>query len=99
MVAPNGSPAITDRALDKEVPDAAAKVVGPKTASGVRYYSDTALIQEHRGLRHWALYTDGTSIFAWDVVLNTPVRRVLTDLKKASAIAVDANRGYLFVVE
>lgn len=48
---------------------------------------------------HWALYTDGTSVFAWDVVLNTPVRRVLTDLKKVSAVAVDANRGYLFIVE
>jgi hypothetical protein len=45
------------------------------------------------------LYTDGQSLFAWDIVLNTPVRRVLNSLENASALAVDSNRSYIFVLE
>lgn len=45
------------------------------------------------------MYTDGTSIMAWNVVLNTAVKRIFHGLNKATAIAVDANRGFVFVVE
>ena len=45
------------------------------------------------------MYTDGTSLFAWNIVLNTPVKRLVADLRKASAVAVDSSRGYFFVVE
>jgi len=45
------------------------------------------------------VYTDGTSLFGWNIVLNTPVKRLIPDLRKASAVAVDASRGYFFVVE
>lgn len=38
-------------------------------------------------------------MFAWNIVLNTPVKRLVADLRKASAVAVDSSRGYFFVVE
>jgi hypothetical protein len=38
-------------------------------------------------------------LFAWNIVLNTPVKRLVADLRKASAVAVDSSRGYFFVVE
>lgn len=45
------------------------------------------------------LYTDGSSIFSWDIVLNSPVRRLTTGLSKATALAVDVSRGFIFVLE
>ena len=43
------------------------------------------------------LYSDGKSIFAKNYVKNTKVSEVLSDLDDVVALAVDANRGYLFV--
>ena len=54
---------------------------------------------ENRGATNWALYTDGSNLFAWDLILNTPVRRVLQSLQGASALAVDSNRKYIFILE
>lgn len=65
----------------------------------MKYFSEATRITEKRGLTHWAVYTDGTSLFGWNIVLNTPVKRLIADLRKASAVAVDASRGYFFVVE
>ncbi len=49
-----------------------------KTANlDVKYFSDLTKMAEHRGLSHWAVYTDGTSLLAWNIVLNTPVKRIL----------------------
>ena len=43
------------------------------------------------------LYSDGQSIFAKNYVKNTKVSEILSDLEDVKALAVDANRGYLFV--
>ena len=55
-------------------------------------------MSEHRGLTHWAVYTDGSSLLAWNIVLNTPVRKILKDLSKVTAMAVDSCRGFIFLV-
>ena len=65
----------------------------------VKFFSEATRVTEKRGLTHWAMYTDGTSIFAWNLVLNTSVKALITDLSKASSLVVDASRGYFFVVE
>ena len=65
----------------------------------MKYFSEATRITEKRGLTHWAVYTDGTSLFGWNIVLNTPVKRLVANLRKLSAIAVDESRGYFFVVE
>ena len=49
------------------------------------------------GLTHWMLYSDGESIFAKNYVKDTKVSEILSDLENVKALAVDANRGYLFI--
>ena len=44
------------------------------------------------------MYTDGTSLFAWNIVLNSLTKRLISNLRKASAITVYASKGYFFVV-
>lgn len=56
-------------------------------------------MEEKRGLTHWAIYTDGESIFAWDIILNTAVERIMTDLNEVTALAVDSSRGFIFILE
>ena len=43
------------------------------------------------------LYSDGKSVFAKNYVKNTKVSEILSDLDDVKALAVDANRGYLFI--
>lgn len=53
---------------------------------------------EARGLTHWLLYADSSTIFAYSIVhgngISTPV---LEGLEGVSSLAVDVNAGYLFV--
>lgn len=43
------------------------------------------------------LYSDGESVFAKNYVKDTKVATILSDLEDVKALAVDANRGYLFI--
>ena len=63
----------------------------------IKLFSDEVNYEEHMGMGHWMLYSDGQSIFAKNYVKNTKVSEILSDLEDVKALAVDANRGYLFV--
>jgi len=45
------------------------------------------------------IYSDGGKIYAKNYVKDTKTVEVLGDLKDVTSIAVDANKGYLFIAE
>lgn len=54
---------------------------------------------EARGLTHWMLYSDGSSVYAYDIVTGDgTASAVLSDLpNQVETLAVDSNKGYMFV--
>jgi hypothetical protein len=91
--------AIEDQRTLDAAPGSGRELFGSEkhTDLDIKYYSDVTKIAEHRGLGHWAVYTDGTSLLAWNIVLNSPVKRILKDLVKVTALVVDSCRGYIFL--
>jgi len=65
----------------------------------LKLFSDEVKIEEHLGLTHWMIYSDGGKIYAKNYVKDTKTVEVLGDLKDVTSIAVDANKGYLFIAE
>ena len=66
-------------------------------ADPIMYFSDEVRIEEHLGLTHWMLWSDGDSIFVKNYVLDTKVAEVMSDLDNVVSLAVDTNAGYLFI--
>ena len=55
---------------------------------------------EARGLTHWLLYTDREAVYAYNVIRgNGVVSKVLSGLQGVSNLAIDKNKGYLFVAQ
>ena len=61
-------------------------------------YGEKMEQSEARGLTHWMLYAEGAAVYAYDIVTGDKVAaEVLTLDTPVSNLAVDANKGYLFV--
>ena len=61
-------------------------------------YGEKMEQSEARGLTHWMLYADGSSVSAYDIVTGDKIAaEVLKIESDVSNLAVDANKGYLFV--
>ena len=62
-----------------------------------KMFSDEANYEEIMGLTHWMIFTDGYSIFAKDYVRDSKVFKILDDQDHITCLAVDGNKGYLFI--
>ena len=57
------------------------------------------LESEARGLTHWIVYSDESSVYAYDIVTGKGnAQAILVDLpSQVDTIAVDSNKGYMFL--
>ena len=53
------------------------------------YFSEAAWQSEERGLTHWLLISDGSSVYAYNAVKGTEPVELITGLKDVTQIAVD----------
>lgn len=61
-------------------------------------FGEKMVQSEARGLTHWMLYADGSSVYAYDIVTgDLTATEVLTIEDGVDTLAVDANKGYVFV--
>jgi hypothetical protein len=64
----------------------------------IRTYSQKAKSAEDMGLTHWIMYSDGEAVYAYSLLYGNGVASsVLSSTKRVSSLAVDSNKGYLFV--
>ena len=56
-------------------------------------------MSEIKGLTHWLIYSEGNEVFAWDIVRDNKIQKLVDGLTECVDIAVDANQSYLFVVD
>jgi len=63
----------------------------------IRYYSHRAEEFEKQGLIHMIAFADNSNVYLWDPIANQSVATILEDLPLTTGIAVDVNKGYIFV--
>jgi len=64
----------------------------------IRTFSQKAKSAEDMGLTHWMMYSDGEAVYAYSLLYGNGVANsVLTSTERVSSLAVDSNKGYLFV--
>jgi hypothetical protein len=56
-------------------------------------------LTEIEGVTNWVVFSEGQSVFAYDIVRNSDIQVMVTGLKDARAVAVDTNLQYLFVAD
>ena len=61
-------------------------------------FSEMTFMTETKGLTHWFLANDGTSLWAWNLVRNTS-QLLLEEAATVIAMAVDPVKGYLFLAD
>ena len=62
-------------------------------------FSEAVYQSEERGLTHWLLYSDGSSIYAYNPVSSQEPTVLLNGLRDVTDLAVDQNKGFLYVAQ
>ena len=60
-------------------------------------FSETSWKTEVRGLTHWLLFSDGESIYSFNTVRDSEPTELISGLRDVTQLAVDQNKGYLFI--